>query len=182
MDEDSKDIKIDIDLDWFDKLLANTNGITQYDLFKDDDKTFNIGPQGASGNVNIPWNISVGTGTGGYSFNQPNMNSNGNFLGGYGYSVSTAGAVTLNDTFRVKDTTLDTSLKVIGDAEFEGDVKIKGKNIIDMFEKIEDRLAILHPNEELEAKWEQLRELRRQYIELEKDILEKEKIWNILKK
>jgi hypothetical protein len=76
----------------------------------------------------------------------------------------------------------DTKLKVQGDAEFEGDVKIKGKSINEMFEKIEERLAILHPNEKLEEKWEELRELRNRYVELEKEIIEKEKMWNILKK
>jgi hypothetical protein len=76
----------------------------------------------------------------------------------------------------------DAKLHVKGDAEFEGDVKIKGKSINEMFEKIEERLAILHPNEKLEEKWEELRELRNRYIELEKEIIEKEKMWDILKK
>ena len=35
------------------------------------------------------------------------------------------------------------SLKVSGDADFDGDVTIKGRNITKMLEKIEDRLAIL---------------------------------------
>jgi hypothetical protein len=74
------------------------------------------------------------------------------------------------------------SLKVIGDADFEGDVKIKGKSLRDSLEKIEARLAILHPNEELEKKWEELRELRNAYIKLEEEIKEKEKIWSILKR
>jgi hypothetical protein len=74
------------------------------------------------------------------------------------------------------------SLKVIGDADFEGDVKIKGKSLRDSLEKIEARLAILHPNEELEKKWEELRELRNAYVKLEEEIKEKEKIWSILKR
>jgi len=81
-----------------------------------------------------------------------------------------------------------TSLKVKGDAEFEGDVTfqgdiaIKGKSIKESLLAIEERLAILHPNEALEKKWENLRELRKQYIELEAEIIEKEKMWAILKK
>jgi hypothetical protein len=74
------------------------------------------------------------------------------------------------------------SLDVKGDANFDGDLIIKGKSLAQTLEKIEDKLAILRPNEALEEKWEQLRELRRQYMELEKDIIEKEKIWDILKK
>jgi hypothetical protein len=74
------------------------------------------------------------------------------------------------------------SLHVKGNAEFEGDVTIKGKSIADSLERIEERLAILHPNEELEAKWENLRGLRKAYMELEAEIKEKESMWNILKK
>lgn len=74
------------------------------------------------------------------------------------------------------------TLSVRGDANFEGDIKIKGKSILDSLEKIEEKLAILRPNEQLEEKWERLRELRKEYIDLERDIVEKEKIWETLKK
>lgn len=74
------------------------------------------------------------------------------------------------------------SLEVKGDANFEGDVKIKGKSLIDSLEKIEEKLAILRPNEKLEEKWDELRELRKKYMELEKEIIEKEKMWEILKR
>jgi len=74
------------------------------------------------------------------------------------------------------------SLQVKGDANFEGDVKIKGKSIADSLERIEEQLAILRPNEELEAKWENLRGLRKAYMELEAEIIEKQKVWDILKK
>ena len=74
------------------------------------------------------------------------------------------------------------SLDVKGDANFDGDVKIKGKSIADSLERIEERLAVLRPNEELEEKWENLRGLRKAYMELEAEIIEKEKIWDILKK
>lgn len=74
------------------------------------------------------------------------------------------------------------SLQVNGDANFEGDVKIKGKSLVDMLEKIEEKLAILRPNEQLEEKWDELRELRNRYKELEQEIIAKEKMWDILKK
>ena len=61
------------------------------------------------------------------------------------------------------------------------DITIGGRKLGDVIAKIEDRLAILHPNQELENKWESLKELRRQYEALVKDILEKEKIMKILK-
>lgn len=74
------------------------------------------------------------------------------------------------------------TLLVKGDAEFEGDIKLKGKSLEETLTKIEERLAILHTNSKLEDKWEKLKELGNQYRELETDIIEKEKIWSILKK
>jgi len=75
----------------------------------------------------------------------------------------------------------NSSLQVRGDANFEGDVKIKGKSIIDLINNIEQRLAILHPNTELENKWEDLKKLGDMYRQLEQEIIEKEKMWAILK-
>ena len=74
------------------------------------------------------------------------------------------------------------TLKVNGNADFEGEVTIKGKSLSEMFEKIEERLAILHPNPELEDKWDELKELGKRYKELEQEIIEKEKVWAILKR
>jgi hypothetical protein len=71
--------------------------------------------------------------------------------------------------------------KIIGDAEIEGDLTIKGESITQLLEEIKDRLVILRPNADLESRWDQLRELRQQYMEMEKDILEKEEILRILK-
>ena len=74
------------------------------------------------------------------------------------------------------------TLSVKGDADFEGELTIKGKSLSEMFEKIEERLAILHPNEKLEDKWDELKELGKRYKELEQELIEKEKVWAILKK
>jgi hypothetical protein len=74
------------------------------------------------------------------------------------------------------------SLSVKGDADFDGEITIKGKSLTDMLDKIEERLAILHPNPELEDKWDELKELSKRYKELEQEIIEKEKVWAILKR
>jgi hypothetical protein len=87
-----------------------------------------------------------------------------------------------NDTITLSNITTPNTLQVKGDAEFEGDIKLKGKSLNDTLSKIEERLAILQPNERLEEKWVKLKELRKQYQELEADILEKEKIMEILKR
>lgn len=97
----------------------------------------------------------------------------------YNYNYTGIDTITLSDYTTINP---NHSLHVKGDANFEGDVKIKGKSLVDSLEKIEEKLAILRPNEELEAKWDQLRDLRKQYMELEKEIIAKEKVWDILKK
>jgi len=61
------------------------------------------------------------------------------------------------------------------------DIKVGGKSLMQAIDKIEERLGILKPNPELEERWDKLKDLRQQYIELEKDLLEKEKIMKILK-
>ncbi len=73
-------------------------------------------------------------------------------------------------------------LRVSGDAEFEGDIKIKGVSMSDRLDAIEERLGILRPNNDLEGKWEKLKALGEEYRKLEKEILEGENIWDMLKK
>jgi hypothetical protein len=74
------------------------------------------------------------------------------------------------------------TIQVKGDADFEGDVRIKGVNLTERLDEIEKRLAILRPNNDLEGRWEELKELGDKYRQLEQEILEKEKVWEILKK
>jgi hypothetical protein len=48
-------------------------------------------------------------------------------------------------------------------------------------EEVNKKLAILQPNSELEEQWSELKELRQRYVELEKELIEKNKVWDILK-
>ena len=129
---------------------------TSYDLFDDTmNNTISIG---------AAWGTGINTSLGGYTT-----------LGNPGQTLTWNGT---NPIF----TSPTTTLKVNGDAEIDGDIKVKGKSLSEAIENIEKRLAILHPNEKLEEKWEELKALGERYRELEKDILEKEKIWEIIKK
>lgn len=107
---------------------------------------------------------------------------------GYTYTVGNASATTWattsNGVVDLKPHTLSVKgdSEFDGDANFQGDLKVKGKSIKESLDAIEKRLAILHPNEELEEKWDNLRGLRQAYMELEAEIIEKEKMWSILKK
>ena len=73
-------------------------------------------------------------------------------------------------------------LKVTGNAEFEGEVTIRGVKLDDRLTAIEERLGILRPNNDLEGKWEKLKALGEEYRKLEQEILEGESIWATLKK
>lgn len=63
----------------------------------------------------------------------------------------------------------------------EEDIEIKGTSLANVLKTLEERLAILQPNPKLEAQFEQLADLRRQYIELENELKEKVRVWETLK-
>jgi hypothetical protein len=114
-----------------------------------------------SGNsITSPYTISTGTPT-------------------FRYSTGTSGAGTYN-----WNNTTPTTVQINTDGltMAEGtDITVGGKSLTKAIEQIEERLGILHPNSALEERWEKLKELRQQYMELEKDLLEKEKLMKILK-
>lgn len=101
---------------------------------------------------------------------------------GVTWTTGTSPSVTLSDTIDWSNINNDSSLKVSGDAVIDGDLTVGGKSIMKSLEAIEERLAILKPNEELEERWDELRELRNRYMKLEQEIIEKEKMWAMLKK
>ena len=75
----------------------------------------------------------------------------------------------------------ETALKVDGDADIKGDIKLQGKSLKNILEGIEKRLGILHSNKDLEDKWEELKELAIRYRELEAEIIAKEEMFKTLK-
>ena len=62
------------------------------------------------------------------------------------------------------------------------DVKIGNRSVIEILKKCEERLNILVPNPDLEKEFEELRELRLKYQELESKLIEQKKMWQVLKK
>jgi hypothetical protein len=98
--------------------------------------------------------------------------------GGYYINNSASNWMDASITSDIKNSTLH----VKGDATFEGDITIGGVSLGKTLEKITQRLAMLTPNPELESRWEELKLLADRYRELEAEILEKEKILEILKR
>ena len=136
---------------------------------------------GSYGAVPYDPNIGGSMGTDTITLNNT-LWSGGSITSPYIYTTNvTSGA----GTYNWNNTTLSSTTVHIdadGLTMKEGaDIKIGGKSLTKAIEQIEERLGILHPNPALEDRWDKLKELRQQYVEMEKDLLEKEKIMKILK-
>ena len=64
----------------------------------------------------------------------------------------------------------------------QADIVMNGVSLNDTLKLIQDRLCMLRPNPELEQEWDQLRDLGEQYRELEKQLMEKQRAWDLLRK
>ena len=85
------------------------------------------------------------------------------------------------DTVTISSDGLSTT-QVDSNLSVNGDIVLNGRSLSDRLDKIEDRLNILRPSPELEAEWKELAALRKQYEELEKQLAEKQHMWDQLKK
>jgi hypothetical protein len=99
----------------------------------------------------------------------------------YTYTTSTPGTISAGGNWTTYNNQPQV-LKVEGDAEFKGEVTIRGVKLDERLTAIEERLGILRPNNDLEGKWEKLKALGEEYRRIEKEILEGEDIWATLKK
>jgi len=96
-------------------------------------------------------------------------------------------ATNVTSTFTIRDdnsnvlVNLDLSNKSFNLSK-DCDLKLGNISIRTFLERIEQRLEILHINPELESQWDELKELGDRYRQLEKELLEKNKVWDILKK
>ena len=154
---------------------------------KDDTTTIDISGPGAVGQpsytINTGAGVGGGNGGGGYGVDTITLDPS---IYSSGTSITVPSSVTWSQGYSANSTWSNTTANVNIDTDGisikeGGDIKIAGKSLSDAIEKIEARLGILNPNPELEDRWDQLKELRKQYIELEKDLLEKEKLMKILK-
>ena len=84
---------------------------------------------------------------------------------------------TLNSTW---DTTYNDTITIGGQTLTEHKLKALD-GLQEWQEEVNKKLAILQPNSELEEQWSELKELRQRYVELEKELTEKSKMWDILK-
>lgn len=156
-----------------------------------DSNTVDLGGYGAVPTYNMLGGagtdtITLGAATGSYNYNSltsPSMVTTTTIPnGGYILSSGTASTYAWNPTPSIYGSDASVSINTDGLTMKAGaDIMVGDKSLMKSIEKIEERLAILHPNQALEDRWEQLKDLRQQYIDLEKELLEKEKMWKILK-
>ena len=61
------------------------------------------------------------------------------------------------------------------------DVYLNEKSLTEIIQNIEKQIGILNQNFELEERWSELKELGDKYRALEKELLNKEQVWNTIK-
>jgi hypothetical protein len=106
--------------------------------------------------ITSPMYTSTIVGTGGASYTSPyTFTTNG----------TSAGYITSNNTWTTG--TSASSIQVKGDADFDGDVKLKGKSLTSWMETMEKRLAILVPDPKKLEKFEALQKAYNHYKMLE---------------
>ena len=129
------------------------------------------GAQGSSitNSSSSPWTISAGP---------------------YTTSIDTSNLVWAsnpNTAWTTNSTTADWSVgSVTPSATLElrgnnADVVVNGESLMQTLQVLKDRLNWLQPNPDMEAEWDELRELGERYRELERQCQEKSQVWNTLK-
>lgn len=86
-------------------------------------------------------------------------------------SITSGGQLTFNNVSTIANPNVavaPASLRCDGDIDCGGELRIKGRNIVELLDKIEDRLAILVPSEEKLKKFEALRKAYDHYKLMEK--------------
>ena len=132
----------------------------------------------------VPYTTNIGGSMGTDTITLNNtLWSGGSITSPYTYTTTGTSVTSGASTYNWNNTTpTNVHIDADGLTMKEGaDIVVGGKSLTKAIEQIEERLGILHPNPELEERWDQLKELRKQYIEMEKDLLEKDKLMKILK-
>lgn len=113
---------------------------------------------------------------GGYNLSAGYASTNAIYVGGG------AGGGTTHTTWSTTASTMSpSSIQVKGDAEFLGNIKIKGRDLTDWLATVDSRLGLLHINSELESEFDELRALGDAYREAERRFTEQKRVYEILR-
>jgi hypothetical protein len=120
-----------------------------------------------------PYDVNMSTISNGGTFTSGNINLSN--------SVWTTNTTVGSSNWSMRDGNVTPSgqLNLTGD---NADIVINGQSLNATLTAIQERLGMLVPNPEVEAEWDELRELAERYRELEKLCKEKSTVWNKLKK
>ena len=121
---------------------------------------------------------------GGYSLSTGSTNAI--YVGGGG---GAGGGLSAHTSWSTTASTMSpSSIQVKGDAEFLGNIKIKGRNLTDWLETVDSRLGLLHSrlgllhiDAELETEFDELKALGDAYREAERRFNEQKRVYEILK-
>jgi hypothetical protein len=138
------------------------------------------------GNITLP----TGAGTGG-AVGTINITNGGSGYTTAGYTLASSAATTYTLSgagsgayWNSPSTTINpiniTATKM--DCPEDYDIKLGNVSLKDTLTTINKWLPLLKPNAKLEADFEQLKQLRDQYEALEKELLDKAEMWDLLKK
>ena len=75
--------------------------------------------------------------------------------------------------------TASNSISINGE---NADIKINGRSIVDVLDRLEQQMGWLTPKPEIEKEWAELKRLGDEYRAMEADIKDKMKVWDILNK
>ena len=103
--------------------------------------------------------------------------TSGPYLGNTGpYGAAATWSSQANATATTAPLTVNASGKIDLQGE-SADITINGMSLKTTLEALQERLNWMQPNTELEAEWDQLRELGDRYRELEQQCQEKSQMW-----
>jgi hypothetical protein len=120
---------------------------------------------------------------GGYNLSTGYASTNAIYVGGgSGAGGGTGIPASAHTSWSTTASTMSpSSIQVKGDAEFLGNIKIKGRNLTDWLETVDSRLGLLHIDSELESEFDELRALGDAYREAERRFTEQKQVYDILK-
>lgn len=109
-----------------------------------------------------------------------------NFDTTYSLAGATQPTLTIGDLGGIFNNPLTTdsdSVSIKGNLNVtDGHINLDGKSLSERLAKIEERIGVLISNPELELEYDKLKRLGNKYRKLEKQLEEKSKTWNILKR
>lgn len=156
--DSSKNDQLAIDFD--DSVTITAGGVTSTN-------TYTLDPlYGAVPSSDILWSSSLGQ--------YPNISISPNNW----TTTGTSGSWILDDT-TLSDTRPSGKLTLQGE---DADIEINGRSLMQILDSIEQRLGLLKCREDLETEWTELKSLGDQYRAMVKNIEEKTKMWETLKR